>query len=323
MNYSLPYKTKQFFFALIKLSIVVGAFYFIYNKLNNNGNLKFNAFFTFLNENAFFSAKNLFFLLVLSLFNWFLEILKWKQLVSTIKKISFFEATKQTLGSLTASLFTPNRIGEYGAKAIYFVNSYRKKIMLLNLVGNTLQMVVTVVFGSIGLLLFTSIYSINIDVYRILRILTLGVVIIVFFILGVKQTKYTIKGFSLNKIFIFLKNLPVKVSFLVTVFSIFRYVLFSFQFYYLLLLFGVNMHYLDAMIIITTMYLLTSIIPTLFIFDVVVKGSVAIFLFSFTSISTLTILSVITTMWILNFVIPSVAGCYFVLTFNYKKQLKP
>lgn len=323
MNYSLPYKTKQFFFALIKLSIVVGAFYFIYNKLANNGNLKFSTFFTFLNENAFFSAKNVFFLLVLSLFNWFLEILKWKQLVSTIKKISFFEATKQTLGSLTASLFTPNRIGEYGAKAIYFVNSYRKKIMLLNLVGNTLQMVVTVVFGSIGLLLFTSTYSINIDVYRILRILTLGVVIIVFFILGVKQTKYTIKGFSLNKIFLFLKNLPVKVSFLVTVFSIFRYVLFSFQFYYLLLLFGVNMHYLDAMIIITTMYLLTSIIPTLFIFDVVVKGSVAVFLFSFTSISTLTILSVITTMWILNFVIPSVAGCYFVLTFNYKKQIKP
>ncbi|OIQ20327.1 hypothetical protein [Lacinutrix sp. MedPE-SW] len=323
MNYSLPYKTKQFFFALIKLSIVVGAFYFIYNKLANNGNLKFSTFFTFLNENAFFSAKNVFFLLVLSLFNWFLEILKWKQLVSTIKKISFFEATKQTLGSLTASLFTPNRIGEYGAKAIYFVNSYRKKIMLLNLVGNTLQMVVTVVFGSIGLLLFTSTYSINIDVYRILRILTLGVVIIVFFILGVKQTKYTIKGFSLNKIFLFLKNLPVKVSFLVTVFSIFRYVLFSFQFYYLLLLFGVNMHYLDAMVIITTMYLLTSIIPTLFIFDVVVKGSVAVFLFSFTSISTLTILSVITTMWILNFVIPSVAGCYFVLTFNHKKQLKP
>ena len=36
MIYSLPYKTKQFFFVLIKLSIVVGAFYFIYQKLANN-----------------------------------------------------------------------------------------------------------------------------------------------------------------------------------------------------------------------------------------------------------------------------------------------
>ena len=77
MNSSLPYKTKQFFFVLIKLSIVVGAFYFIYQKLLNNPNLKFEDFLVFLDKNELFSTKNIIILLVLSVFNWFLEITKW------------------------------------------------------------------------------------------------------------------------------------------------------------------------------------------------------------------------------------------------------
>ena len=45
---SLSYKTKQFFVVLIKLSIVVGAFYFIYLKLIENETLDFRVFIDFL-----------------------------------------------------------------------------------------------------------------------------------------------------------------------------------------------------------------------------------------------------------------------------------
>jgi len=55
------------------------------------------------------------------------EILKWQNLVSFYQKIvSFYQkitfksALIQSLSSLTASLITPNRIGEYGVKALYF-----------------------------------------------------------------------------------------------------------------------------------------------------------------------------------------------------------
>ena len=133
MLYNVPYKTKQFFFVLIKLSIVVGAFYFIYSKLAENENLQFNEFLAFLKENDTFSTKNIVFLLVLSIFNWFFEIVKWQYLVKTVKKISFRDALEQSLGGLTASLITPNRIGDYGAKAVYFAKQFRKRIVLLNL----------------------------------------------------------------------------------------------------------------------------------------------------------------------------------------------
>lgn len=80
------YKTKQFFFVLIKLSIVVGAFYFICQKLLNNENLKISDFISFLSKTDAFSMKNVGFLMFLSIFNWFFEILKWKNLVICVKK---------------------------------------------------------------------------------------------------------------------------------------------------------------------------------------------------------------------------------------------
>ena len=73
------------------------------------------------------------------------------------------------------------------------------------------------------------------------------------------------------------------------------------------------------MVVITSMHLLVSIIPTIFIFDVVIKGSVAVYLFEFPGINELVILSVITIMWILNFVLPSFIGSYFVIQFKMPK----
>ena len=320
MHNALSYKTKQFFFVLIKLSIVVGAFYFIYNKLVNNGSLDFSEFITYLNENNVFSTKNILFLLFLSIFNWFLEILKWQRLVSFIKKITFFEALQQSLGSLTASLFTPNRIGEYGAKAIYFAKQYRKRILLLNLIGNMMQMAVTVIFGIIGFFLFVQHYPIEISTHRVSRFFIIIFVVLGLSLFGIKQKKYKIKGFSIEKVKQFIKDLPFKISGITFSLSVLRYLVFSFQFFFLLQLFGVELAYFEAMIIITSMYLLASIIPTIFIFDVVIKGSVAVYLFSFADVNEFTILCIITIMWLLNFVLPSIFGSYYVLNFNFDKQ---
>ena len=59
-----------------------------------------------------------------------------------------------------------------------------------------------------------------------------------------------------------------------------------------------------------------------FIFDLIVKGSVAVYLFSFAGVDELSILCITTVMWILNFVIPSIFGSYFVLNFNLNSESK-
>jgi len=317
---TLPYKTKQFFFVVIKISIVVVAFYFIYNKLSANDNLDFRVFIDFLSKNDVFSLKNGVFLVFLSVFNWFFEILKWQKLVSFVKKINFKTALQQSLGALTASLFTPNRIGDYGAKAMCFTSSYRKRIMFLNLLGNIMQMCITVIFGVIGLSLFIKKYNVNIDNYNTIKILVLIVLIFSFAFFAMKQNRFKIKGFSIEKIISFIKNIPLKIHAYSFILSVTRYVIFSFQFYYLLLIFGADLSYINAMLVITSMYLLASVIPSVFIFDVIIKGSVAVYLFSIVGVNEITILCIVTLMWLLNFVFPSLIGSFYVLNFNLPKD---
>jgi hypothetical protein len=269
-----------------------------------------------LRENDVFSIKTVFFLVVLSLFNWFLEILKWKTLVATVEKINFKNALEQSLGSLTASLFTPNRIGEYGAKAIYFTSGKRKKIVLLNLLANVMQMSTTVFFGGIGLCLLHSKYNLIIDYYKVTQFIVIMLVIVLFATFGLKQKKFNIKGFSIERLLQFYNTVSLKTKITGILLSILRYLVFSFQFFYLLQVFGVNMNYYNAMIVITSMYVLASVIPTIFIFDVVIKSSVAVYLFSIVHVNDFTTLSIVTLMWLLNFVLPSIFGSYYVLNFN-------
>jgi len=316
MIYQLTYKTKQFFFVLIKISIVVLAFYFIYQKLTKSSHLEYSSFSELSSKNNIFSLKNIVFLTFISGFNWFFEIMKWQKLVSPIKNISFKTALEQTLGSLTASLFTPNRIGEYGAKAIHYTKEYQKRIMIINLISNILQMSVTCILGIIGLYFFVMEYQLVLNYANFFKISIAIIVLVALIVFIMCKTKVAFKQFYFEKIKTFLSNYPRKIISYGIGLSLLRYLIFSFQFYYLLMLFEIELSYLHAMILITCMYLLASVIPSIFIFDVIVKGSVAVYLFSFASVNSLIVLSIITLMWLFNFVIPSVFGSYFVLKFN-------
>ncbi|WP_238568366.1 lysylphosphatidylglycerol synthase domain-containing protein [Algibacter lectus] len=301
------------------MSIVVAAFYFIYDKLAYNSELSFSNFISFLSINAIFTIKNTFILLILSSLNWLFEIIKWQTLISTLKKISLKQALKQTLGSLTASLITPNRIGEYGAKAMFYLPKLRKHVMLINLISNLQQMSVTIILGAIGLFAFINTYNLEANYARLIVTVVIGIITVSLILLGLAQYEIGIKWTPLLKLKVFIENFPgekIRIGFSL---SLVRYAIFSFQFFYLLQIFQIEISYLDSMMVITTMYLLVSIIPTIFIFDVVIKGSVAVYLFEFLGVNDLVILSVITIMWILNFVLPSLIGSYFVIQFKMPK----
>ncbi|PYE82974.1 lysylphosphatidylglycerol synthase-like protein [Winogradskyella epiphytica] len=321
MPLDVTYKSKQFLFVLIKISIVVCAFYFIYAKIAKNDTLKVSSFLSFLNQNDAFSPKLILILLLLSIFNWYFEILKWQHLVKTIMPISFVSALEQSLGSLTASLITPNRIGDYGAKAIYFRKGFRTKIVLLNLLGNLAQMSITLIFGVIGLLLLIQRYALDVNFSKLILLFVTLIAIGFITWLATKHRLINIKGQTLSTVIDFVKHIPLKRHGLILLLSLLRYAIFSFQFYFLLGLFGVNMSYFEAMIIISSMYLLASIVPSISLFDVVVKGSVAVFLFSYVEVNELVILSITTLMWLFNFVIPSLFGSYFVLNFKLPKAV--
>lgn len=314
MYYSLPYKTKQFFWLLVKLAIVFGCGYFIYHRLLENDTLNFSVFYKKLIQNNIFSLKNILFLLFFSFFNWFLEITKWQKLASFCTEISFFEATKQSLASLTTSLITPNRIGEYGAKALYFNRKQRKLIVGLNLVGNFYQLFATLLLGFLGFGYFVYSYNITIDFRRVFRFLLLSIFVISAFFFGAKHFKH--KGYGAEKAKRFIDKIPKTLNIKIALLSFLRYIVFSHQFYVLLLIFNININYLDAITAIASVYFVASIIPLLSLFDIVLKSTVATWIFSHITTDIVSILCITMLMWILNFVLPAIIGSYFVLTFK-------
>lgn len=312
----LPDSVQRFLFVLIKLSIVFGAAFFIYQKLLNNDTLDIELFTNIVYNNNIVTLKNIVILILFSCINWFLECIKWKLLVNEFTSLSLSKAIEQTLGSLTASIITPNRIGEYGAKAIYFKKPIRKKILGLNLISNLAQLSVTLILGLTGIIGFVTIFNPPIAYFSAFQALVILISIATLFFFYNRKKPITFRGYSLSRLKQFYQKIATKTIVLTLGLALFRYLVFSTQFYFLLTIFNIDVDYINAMLLITSMYLLVSIIPTIFIFDVIVKGSVAVWLFSFVNANELIMLTITTLMWILNFALPSVFGSYYVLNFK-------
>jgi hypothetical protein len=309
---SIPHKAKQFLVLLIKLLIVGGAFYFIYNQLANNDKLDWEKFLTLFRKNQ--SVTGISFILLLTVLNRFFEILKWQNLVSYLHKISLPEATKQVLGALTAGLFTPNGVGEYAGKALFFEKSKAKKVIFLNLICNGIQMILSVVFGIFGLLYFNSAY--NIITSKTVLIL-FGICFLLFGILFFSK-KINIKGYSIERLIHKTNEIPKAIHQKNIFLAVCRYLVFSHQYYFLFLAFDVDLPYLIMMATIASVYFLASSLPTFQFLDFAVKGSVAVYFFGILGVNEWIVVFISTLMWFLNVVLPVIIGSYYVMNFKTK-----
>lgn len=312
MMIAIPHKAKQFLVFLIKVLIVCGAFYFIYNQLANNDKLDWQQFTVLFKKNQ--SVSGILFLLLLSFLNRFFEILKWQNLVSVYRKITLAEATEQVLGSLTAGIFTPNGLGEYAGKALYYEKPAAKKIIFYNLICNGVQMILTVVFGVFGLLYFNAnFHIITTKTVAVIFGATLLLFVVSFFI-----KSFSFKGYSLEKLVHKINQIPKHVHRKNIILGICRYLVFSHQYYFLFLAFDVDLPYLTLMSAITSIYFLASSLPSFQFLDFAVKGSVAVFFFELLGVNEWIVVFITTLMWFLNVVIPVIIGSYFVLNFKLK-----
>ena len=305
---SIPYKAKQFLVFLAKLLIVGGALYFIYNQLVNNEKLDWNQFLELLDrKKSFFGIA---FILFLSFLNRFLEILKWQNLAQKLKPISLSKATEQVLAALTAGLFTPNGIGEYAGKALYFPKKDTGEVVFLNLICNGIQMILSIVFGLIGLLILG---------YWLYVGILIGVVFGISLILFLLK-KITIKGYSLSQFFQKISALPKNMHRKNIFLAILRYLTFSHQYYFLFLAFDMNLPYFTLMGTIAATYFIASSLPTFQFFDFAVKGGVAVYFFGLLGINEWIVVFISMLMWFLNIVLPVLIGSVYV--FRFKPQLQ-
>lgn len=257
---------------------------------------------------------------LLMIFNWSIETIKWKILVNNVQNLKFHTAFKAVLSGITLGIFTPNRIGDIGGRVLFINKGNRTFGVLATSIGSFAQFLTTIITGILGFILFLILYPDKTIINPIFNVTT--VICFTFILLILIWVYFKIK--LINPIllkFSFFKARKNQLEYLsetksilllkVLLLSLTRYIVFSSQFYLLLILFGIHLTIIQAFISISLIYLFTTIIPTTTLVELGIRGTLAIFFIGLFSDNIFGIIFSAMFLWFINLAIPSIIGSVF------------
>jgi len=279
-------------------------------------------------------------ILLMMALNWSLEAVKWKSLIGKIEEVGFFKALQAVLTGVSISSFTPNRVGEFFGRVFILDRASRMEGILITIVGSVSQLLVTVITGSAALLFFIpsylklAAYSHGYLYYGIIATVILVDIVLLglYFNLSVLSAlKEQILKNGLKKVrrffrvFSFYHNRELAAVLLL---SAARYAVFSTQFYLLLRILDVSIPYFDALVLISLIYFIMAIIPTIALTELGIRGSVALYFFGlYPGICTaagapgnLGVFAASTLLWMINLGIPALIGTFFVFRLHFFRK---
>lgn len=261
--------------------------------------------------------------------NWAIESLKWQLLVSKFLKINFLRAYKAIFAGITISIFTPNRIGEYGGRILLVEPEYNWRAVLATLVGSFSQLAALLTSGIIGFLYFAWRF-LEAEWYVLQGILLIGVALLGFMlycffnidlVIPVARRIQFLHRFKkpLRHLTV-LRNYRFRELATALTLSFLRYLTYSTQFFFLLKFFGVEASYLAALAGISTVYLVQTSIPLPPVMGLLARGQVALFVWSFFGGNEISILASTYGIFVINLAIPALLGVFVIVQTNVLKS---
>jgi uncharacterized membrane protein YbhN (UPF0104 family) len=320
-----PYKGISLF---IKLIIVGVCLFYIYNKVFNRSD--FNSISDELK--AALARVNIvdeLVLLILMFFNWSIEAIKWRMIIKQLEPISFFRSLKAVFTGITVSVFTPNRVGEFGGRVFFLEEGNRIQAILLTFLGNTAQLLITVLTGAIALLFYLSGYT-DINQQQNPYLYFAFMIIVVIMVVALLLAYFNVSLLSvqarkvkwLSRIQHYLDALDgyttVELLKIISL-SLLRYMIFAIQFYLLLHLLNVNIHIKEGLVMIALTFFAITAIPTITVTELGIRGSAALAFIGLLSDNSIGIVTASFALWLINIAVPAIIGALFVFQLNFFK----
>jgi uncharacterized membrane protein YbhN (UPF0104 family) len=251
--------------------------------------------------------------------NWGLESLKWKMMIGKIEQITFLKSIKAVVSGITVSLFTPNRVGEYAGRVFYLKNEDRVQGVFITMLGSMSQLLVTIITGLVALIFFIPQHHLlnNYIYYSIVFIALTLLAGLLFFYFNI----YLLNIFFLKvtwlkkaeKYIHVLMRYGSKDLMKILLLSLLRYTVFTYQYYLLLVLLGVQVPFYNGIIAISLSFLVMTLIPTFTLSEIGIRGSVCTYFIGFLSGNVIGILTASFTLWIINLVVPALLGAFLII----------
>ncbi len=262
-------------------------------------------------------AQYLFLLLVFLLLplNLLCESLKWRTLVSGLQPLSVSLAFKSVLIGQTGAFFTPNHLGDYPTRALLLRSENAVPAVALGFVGSAVLTAVITFFGSLALFfLYTTYFEIfNFSPFYFVVFLLIGflpIAFLAFFYKPLIQFLQKSKKKWLRRLGEGLSYLALCDFWQIVGLSALRFVVFSLQFYLMLLFAGVSLLPLQALIGIPTYYLMVTCTPSFGAFEAGVRALYADLVFSVFSDNYAGIVIAGVLLWVVNYCVPMIVGSF-------------
>jgi uncharacterized membrane protein YbhN (UPF0104 family) len=268
------------------------------------------------------------------LFNWGLEARKWQMLVKPLQRISFLRAFSAVLSGVSFSINTPNRIGEYGGRVLYLKNNRSKlKAIAATMVGSFSQLIVTIIFGLIGLMYYISKFTLvkgdNHFASGFWEKILLGVLTVICALIILLYFRLQIIVAIFEKI-PFLRKARVFIQIIVRysagdlerllLLSACRYMVFSAQYLILLDSLGVEMHWWQGFLMNAVIYLVMALVPTIAIAELGLRGKVSLYFMGLLSTNSPAIIAATVGIWCINLLLPAILGSVLLLGIKIFKE---
>jgi uncharacterized membrane protein YbhN (UPF0104 family) len=315
--------TKKTLSYLLKTAILVLAFYFIYHKfLKRNSDLRqFREFVSHISRQQVITTLSA--VVFLMLINWLLESFKWQYLSKRLVNISVWQAIEAVFCGLTWAIFTPNRIGEFGGRVMFLPNRKRIHGVFAMAVGAFAQNVVTNVTGVLASLWFIySFFKLNTWLFvgiSVLSLIFLGLLLVFYF--NIKWLVSLLDKIRFlqkyHRFFDIMGRYQTKELLVVIGYSVARFAVFSLQYYLVIHLLLPGLPLLQMMLTVMVFIFIQSALPSLDLLDIGVRSFTAMHLFLYITNQQIAIIAAVSSIWLINLIIPAVMGSVFVLKLKF------
>ncbi len=258
--------------------------------------------------------------------NWSLETIKWQKLVHHIEVVPFWRAFKGIMAGVTLSIFTPNRVGEYGGRILVVKPENKISTVVASLVGSFSQLTTLLVLGLAGLtyFLYQVIQPDQLVMFGTSVSAILLAIMLVFFYLNVELVIPICKKIPYVRRFVkhmvVLQHYDTKTLFNVLLLSTGRYLVYSLQYYLILQFFGIELSLLLGLASIALIFFVQTSVPLPPIYGLAVRGNVALTVWGYFTANTLGILSSTFGLWLINVILPALVGMVFISSVNIMKS---
>jgi uncharacterized membrane protein YbhN (UPF0104 family) len=258
--------------------------------------------------------------LLLVFVNWGLEWLKWLFIVKNITVLpSRSVLVKSLLAGIATGFITPNRLGNFLGRILFFSKSKALYLTLGTLYGNLAQFIATIIFGWLGLYIIgNKLLSDNYSQSAVVVSTVVMSIAIIIYALGPFLYRLEWRRFKrMKNVLLKLSSMAEKTALPLLIFSMLRYLCFVTQFTLLILAFGGNYtHELIAGVYVV--FLITTLTPNLLFGKLMIRESVALFVLGNFVFPLSTVLFASVTLWVINLGIPALIGFMVLLLNKYK-----